>query len=191
MESVRIRRVRAAEWPALRSLRLAALADAPGAFEARLEVESAFEETVWRDRAERGSSSPGVATFVAEAERDRAAPTGGAEWVGLAGGLLSDDGADADLFSMWVAPAARRSGIALQLVEAVAAWAAGAGARSLSLWVADDNTAAFELYRRAAFNPTGLEGPFPNHPGTTEVRLSRPLAAQRAAVTEGDSPSAS
>ena len=46
-----IRQTRAADWKALRRLRLVALADAPGAFASTLEAELAFGDDVWRQRA--------------------------------------------------------------------------------------------------------------------------------------------
>jgi GNAT superfamily N-acetyltransferase len=168
MGPVTVRRVRADEWEALREVRLAALEDAPEAFASTLEEESAFADSVWRDRASQGSSNATSATFVA-------ADAVGSEWLGLAGGFASEDGAEVDLFSMWVRHAARRRGVAVLLIDAVVKWSLDVGARTVGLWVAEGNPAAAELYRRCGFTPTGVTGPFPNHPGVTEVRLARAL----------------
>jgi hypothetical protein len=44
------RQAQAADWQALRQLRLRALADAPDAFASTLEAELAFPDEVWRQR---------------------------------------------------------------------------------------------------------------------------------------------
>lgn len=82
--------------------------------------------------------------------------------------LLAQDGAGADLgfvvarrvadeaeiLTLAVHPQARRHGVARALVEA----AAGLGAASLFLEVADDNTAARALYAAAGFAEVGRRG---------------------------------
>ena len=56
-----VRETHAADWEALRRLRLRALADAPRAFASTLEAELAFPDDVWRRRAgdDPGSAGPG------------------------------------------------------------------------------------------------------------------------------------
>jgi hypothetical protein len=49
-----VRQAGAADWEALRELRLRALADTPDAFASTLQKEAAFPEQVWRQRAEGG-----------------------------------------------------------------------------------------------------------------------------------------
>jgi hypothetical protein len=56
------RQAQAADWEALRQLRLRALADAPDAFASTLEAEVAFPDEVWWQRAQGG---PASATFIA------------------------------------------------------------------------------------------------------------------------------
>ena len=55
-----------------------------------------------------------------------------------------------ELISMWVAPTARGRGVARQLIDAVATWAAGQD-RSTYLMVRSDNTPARRAHERAGF----------------------------------------
>ena len=48
--SIEVRQATAEDWPAVRAVRLRALADAPGAFASRLEDERDRPESAWRDR---------------------------------------------------------------------------------------------------------------------------------------------
>ena len=84
-----IDRLGADDWATLRDVRLAALADSPGAFWSQLADEALFGREDWASFLRAG------AWFVA---RDDAGA------VGLAAGLPSPDGAQAELIAMWVAP---------------------------------------------------------------------------------------
>src|SRR5664279_4937116 len=129
---VQIDRLQADEWQTLRDVRLAALADSPGAFWAQLADEARFGPAEWTSFLRAG------AWFVARDD------TG---VVGLAAGLPSPDGAEAELIAMWVAPPARGRGIGTMLTRAVLDWAIASHAPALSLWVADGNDTARMLYQ--------------------------------------------
>jgi ribosomal protein S18 acetylase RimI-like enzyme len=160
------RQARAADWEALRQLRLAALADAPDAFASTLEAEVAFPAEVWRQRAQGG---PASASFIAG--------EGGVD-VGLAAIFAEPDAPGRmHLVSMWVAPGYRRQGVARALVDPAVRWAAERQAREVILWVADHNTAARRLYERIGFRPTGARQPLPSNPARTESMLRLPLRA--------------
>jgi hypothetical protein len=93
------RQAQAADWEALRQLRLAALADAPDAFASTLEAEVGFPAEVWRQRAQGG---PASANFIVR--------EGGVD-VGLAAIFAEPDAPGRmHLVSMWVAPGYRRQG---------------------------------------------------------------------------------
>jgi ribosomal-protein-alanine N-acetyltransferase len=62
---------------------------------------------------------------------------------------------EAEILTLAVRPAARRTGLASRLVEAVSRRAAGMGATRLFLEVAEDNAAARALYDRLGFEPAG------------------------------------
>lgn len=145
----RIERVHADAWARARGVRLRALRDAPEAFWSTTEGEERLPVSVWRRRLARSDA----ATFLAVREgRD----------VGLAiGAPHHAHPADAGLYSVWVAPEVRGSGIADRLVMAVIDWARAAGHQRIRLDVADDNPRAVGLYSRLGFTPTGAVSRFP------------------------------
>src|SRR5436190_2193874 len=122
--SVVVRRIKPTEWPTLRELRLASLLDAPEAFGQTHENALAIPDAEWQ-QISRASASGNTRTWL----------------------IASVDGVDVGLvqarkrapddclvFSMWVAPEARRSGVCQVLIDAVAEWGAGWGARRIVLW---------------------------------------------------------
>ena len=167
--AVEARQAQAADWEALRRLRLRALADAPDAFASTLAAEAAFPAEVWRRRAEGG---PASAIFIARQD--------GAD-VGLAGVFAEPDPPGRmHLVSMWVDPRHRRQGIARALIDLAIGWAADHRASEVVLWVADQNDAARRLYERLGFRPTGERQPLPSNPARTESLLRRPVGGSAA-----------
>ena len=159
-----VRQAQAADWQALRQLRLRALADAPEAFASTLEAEEALLDEVWRQRAEGGPSS---ANFIAH--------QGGVD-LGLAAVFAEPDAPGRmHLVSMWVDPGYRRRGVARALVAQAVCWAVERRAREVILWVADHNSAAHRLYERVGFRPTGDRQLLPSNPAVTESCLRLPL----------------
>jgi pimeloyl-ACP methyl ester carboxylesterase/ribosomal protein S18 acetylase RimI-like enzyme len=159
------RQVGAADWEALRELRLRALADAPEAFASTLEAEAAFPAEIWRRRAEGG---PASASFLAR--------EGGAD-VGLASIFAEPDAPGRmHLVSMWVDPRHRRRGVGRALADQALRWAAEGQAREVVLWVVDQNAAARALYERIGFRSTGERQPLPSNPALTESLLRLNLA---------------
>jgi GNAT superfamily N-acetyltransferase len=139
-----IRRLTGADWAAFREVRLAALRDAPNAFGTTASEAEKLDGEEWRRRLEQR------AVFLAEVSGQR---------IGVAAGIRADAGEDAELVSMWVAPAWRGHGVGDRLVDAVLAWARGEGFTNVGLWVAQDNTPAERLYARHGFAPTGRVQP--------------------------------
>jgi len=155
-----IRRLSADDWAAFRSLRLAALAEAPYAYASRLRDWQDAPEQRWRERL-------AVAGFHAIAEVE-------GRPAGLVSGLGTGD--ERELISMWAAPWARGSGVGDALVRAVVAWARSEGARSLALAVRDRNRPAIALYLRHGFVDDGAL-PLDRTAGVPERRMVLDLRA--------------
>jgi N-acetylglutamate synthase len=80
--------------------------------------------------------------------RARFARVDGAEGEPVAVGIGVVDDGWLGVFSLTVAPAVRRRGLATQVMDALERWAAGIGARGAYLQVEADNDAALALYAR-------------------------------------------
>jgi GNAT superfamily N-acetyltransferase len=159
--AVEIRRVRPGEEARLRELRLRALADAPSAFAATVELEAAHPESHWAELVR-------SAVFIA---------AGGEAWVGMAaGGWFDREHAVAQLWGMWVDPARRGTGLGARLVSAVERWAAQSGARTLRLGVID-GLAVEEFYVRLGFTRTGETRSLSRDYTKTAVFLTRPVSS--------------
>ena len=63
----------------------------------------------------------------------------------------------------------------MALVEGVADWVRSQGARSLVLWVRDNNAAATALYRKCGFSATGLRRAVALAPALAEIEMLREL----------------
>lgn len=135
------------EGERLRSIRLAALREAPYAFASTLEETRARPPESWSQQL------ADLATFVATAD---SADTGM-----VRGGPYEGKPGDAILLSMWVSPTARGKGVGEALIDAVVDWARSEGFGRLLLEVADENAPAIALYDRKGFKPTGATTTLP------------------------------
>lgn len=149
-------------WSEVRSARLLALRQSPEAMGGPLAHEEAFTEADWRERIEQRR------WFLA---RDV-----DGDVVGVVTGLPpSAEAPEYELGAMWVAEHARRRGLGRELVDAVCAWAAEQGARTVSLKVSDGNTRAASLYEACGFARTGERGSLPRDRSIAFERLRRRL----------------
>jgi GNAT superfamily N-acetyltransferase len=133
-----VRELGPGDWAVKRDLRLAALLDAPYAFSDTYAGAATRDEAGWRDWPS------GTASIFAAFDGDGVA-------VGLAGAFEADEPELAGLFSMWVAPDARRQGVAGELIDAVAGWTRARGRSGIVLEVTATNDRADQVYRRYGF----------------------------------------
>lgn len=141
MPELSVRVLAEADWEHYRSVRLAALKDAPHAFVSTFAAESDFPEQTWRDRMLRARR------LVAEAD--------GVDQGVVCLGIFNDDLSVGDLFGLWVAPEARNTGVSWRLVEAAAKQAAQDGRRQLYYWVGNENARAIAFASNFGFRLTG------------------------------------
>jgi ribosomal protein S18 acetylase RimI-like enzyme len=143
-----IRKPHPDEWKKVRDIRLRALEMDPDAYGQTLEKAATHDEAHWRTRAD----PPDGAAFVAVDDEGR--------FVGMASGAPAPNRpTSAGLFGMWVAPEARRKGIARALIDAVETWARAAGFATIGLGVTTTNDAAIELYEDVGYSDTGERFP--------------------------------
>jgi GNAT superfamily N-acetyltransferase len=133
------------DWKSWSRLRLAALEEAPFAFGSQLADWVDAPEERWRERL----SAPGAYQVIASIDGTPA---------GMAGGFPGEDGASAELVSMWVAPAGRGKGVGNALMTAVEDWARSIGATVLELSVVPGNDPAHDLYLRHGYVDTDKLG---------------------------------
>ena len=140
---LRVQRLTPKDWPVLKATRLAALQEAPQAFTSRYEVEAAKPDAAWQQMAAANASDETSAGFLAY---DGVNPVGllAALWQDKAQGLVR-------LVSLWVAPSARRHGVASQLLEHALGWARAVGALACEAEATEENHSAEVLYWRQGF----------------------------------------
>ncbi|MGV8977473.1 MAG: GNAT family N-acetyltransferase [Cellulomonas sp.] len=154
------------DWQVVRDVRLRALRDSPLAFGSTLPREEGFREQHWRMRLRSGP------WWVA-----RRADRSGSAAVGLVA-MIAEPGSTSDdrhVVGLWVDPEVRREGVATTLLATVVSAARAEGARTVSLWVAEDNAAALRLYDRLGFTATGEREPLPSSPERAEARYEMVL----------------
>lgn len=152
------------DWELLQAMRLAALSEAPRVFGASAYREESFRETHWRMRLR---SSP---TWVAV--HDNAS-------VGMVS-MIMEPGSPLDdrhMVSLWVEPNSRRQAVASTLVSTVAHAAWTDGARTLSVWIADDNVPGRAFALRSGFKATNERHAIQPDEVRTEERYALDLAA--------------
>jgi GNAT superfamily N-acetyltransferase len=172
MSEITVRVLAEDDWERYRDVRLAALEDSPQAFVATLADEQAYDEDFWRLRMRRSRR------LLAEVD-------------GQAGGVASVGDLEgypavAELFGLWVAPAARGTGVATQLVQAGADTARRSGRSHLAYWVGSDNGRAVAIASGYGFRPTDSRRPMrvvSEDDGDEEVAMVLALGQDRGLPT--------
>lgn len=162
---VAVRRIAEGDGALLREVRLASIADSPGAFTTNLEAARARPAEAWDRVAEAHHGADDQATWFAEVDGTTA---------GMVSAFRTDDGA-VTMTSLWSAPAFRRMGVADALIGAVRAWAVRAGAVEVRQWLVERNAHARAFHEALGFVPTGAERPYEPAPDIREVELRLPL----------------
>lgn len=164
-------RVRAEDWPRIRALRLAALADTPVAFVERYEDAAAFPDAEWRFRAERATKDTNMQVLAVAGED---------EWVGMMSAFIpEDEPRRAKLVGVWVHPdhRGRAAGVAQLLLDTVIDWARHeVGLDRLDLQVTETNRRAIAFYERNGFVRNGKDVPYPLDESLIELGMTRDLA---------------
>lgn len=141
--AISIERIRADEGEVLRDIRLRSLLDSPEAFGQRYDEAAASTHDDWVTTAR--ASAAGDRRIWLFARDDAGAPRGVVQ-------ARRRPVADCLLFSMWVAPEARRLGVGASLVDAVQDWGSAWGAKRVVLWVMAANESAMRFYDRIGFS---------------------------------------
>jgi len=152
------------DWQVWRSLRLAALADAPGAFGSMLAEWTGDGDTEQRWRGPLAK----VALNVLLTLEDQSA--------GMVSATAPDREGAVEMISLWVAPFARGHGVGDAALDCVVAWAhAESGGVSVVLSVKADNTPAIQSYGRHGFTDAGPSPDDPSHHAAMTVTLGASL----------------
>lgn len=165
-----IRRVQTGDEPLLCDVRLRALATDPGSFGSTHTEVSTRPDSFWATWAAEHSSGDDRCTLLALLD---------GRPVGLI--RIERDPGNSHVFgiySMWVAPEARRRGIALELLADAERWIAAAGGSEAELNVVDRETPARRLYERAGFRLDGRSEPA-THAGAVELGMRKRLRTIR------------
>ena len=160
MTDVSVRTLGEDDWQQYRTVRLAALSDAPDAFAATVSEEEAFEEDLWRDRMRRSTR------LIAEQDGEVV----GVVSVGEArpeelddDDTFLDDAKPGEIFGLWVSPGARGLGVATALVKAGARQARTDGRSHVAFWVSTENGPAVAFASGMGFRPTDFRRPMNVH----------------------------
>jgi ribosomal protein S18 acetylase RimI-like enzyme len=162
----RVRRVRAADWRALRRCRLQALSLDAASFGTSLDEAAKRPVDHWRDLARQHSEGPDRAILLA---------IDGEVAVGMIRVEREQPRELFGIYSLWVAPEARRRGLAARLLDGAEKWAVSVGGRRAELFVSADAAPALALYRRSGYRANGRTDD-DREDGVVEIGMERTLA---------------
>lgn len=149
------------------------LRDDPTFFAIRYDDAVREPDSFWRTWSEQAATAEARSAFVAEDE---------GRWLGVVACHLRVAPTEAQLYSMWVAPEARGTGIARALIRAVAEWAAERGVERVYLFVQERNAGAQRMYERVGFRTTGAREAMPTGRPGFKLLLFAPVADLLAAT---------
>jgi ribosomal protein S18 acetylase RimI-like enzyme len=146
---------------------LRALQTDPASFGSTHERELAFEPARWEEWAA-GDAEGGLHSTLLALSGDPA--------VGIVTGARDDDEAELfHVYSMWVAPEARRGGLGRRLLTEIEAWMRDSGGKTVQLSVTNEAVAAQRLYESAGYLPDGGVEESRHTPGLVHISLRKQL----------------
>ena len=164
--NITVRRVRPGDERLLREVRLRALRTDPGAYGATFGETAARGDEFWCGWAAGHAAGDDACTLLAFI---------GEQPVGLVRVERQPDRpAVFSIYSMWVAPEARRRGLGLRLLADAERWIAGSGGSEAELQVVDRAAPARALYGRAGYWFDGRREPSV-HTGSVERGMRKRL----------------
>jgi len=151
----------------LREVRLAAIAESPGAYATTLAEAGRRPAIRWDEVAEAGAAGSNQGIWFAE--------IGGFDAGMVSAYRTADD--VVTMTSLWAAPGFRGVGVAEALVAEVEGWAKASGGVVLRLWMVERNAHARRFYERLGFGATGEAIPYEPNPRLVECEMRKPLTA--------------
>ncbi|MBK8468547.1 MAG: GNAT family N-acetyltransferase [Actinomycetales bacterium] len=196
MSDITVRSLTEADWAAYRAVRLQALAESPEAFSATVEQERDWAESDWVARLARAPrlvaevDDEVVGTASLGRHRTSTGPAEGGQHDDA--GALSDPEAagHAEIFGLWVTPAARGTGVATALADAAADRARADGSSHLVYWVSTDNGRAVAFASGLGFRPTDFRRPMRGlrHADEQEIAMVLALGVDRGGASAPPAP---
>ncbi|MET1051558.1 MAG: GNAT family N-acetyltransferase [Mycetocola sp.] len=156
------------DWKRVRDLRIEMIRDTPIAFMETVAAAEANSESVWRMRANRGSTPDSIQLVAVD-------QTG--SWVGTMSGFVDTAETGGPLLvGVYVSPGSRgrTAGVTDALLDAVEAWASGLS-DALTLHVHEENARAIAYYLRRGYVATGHTVPYNLDPAKNEIEMRRTL----------------
>ncbi|MNE50447.1 Mycothiol acetyltransferase [compost metagenome] len=166
---ISIRPVLPHEWPTYRDLRLQALQDSPDAFGSTFAAESQRTDENWAARIAAAHASGNDRAFFAV----NGDVVCGLVWCKLS---AAEPGV-ADIYQMWVDPAARGLGAGGALLKAALDWATSVAVRRVGLGVTLADSPAMRLYQAHGFQPVGAPEPLREGSSLMSQGMQRQLSA--------------
>ena len=166
-DDITIRRIQPGDAAVLREVRLRMLLVDSASFAATHAEEAAQADAHWAERARLLSDGDDHTQLLAF---DESGPVGTVV-------AARDDGDPAlfHIYSMWVVPERRGTGLGARLLSEAEAWIAAAGGRETELSVTNAAPVAARLYARAGYEPDGRVTPSKHTPGLVEHSLRKRL----------------
>jgi len=147
------------DWHTLKTVRLAALRDAPTAFGVTHASAAQYTDAQWQTRAAGSDKAEYLLAFDGE------------QAVGIVAGVINGQN-EYNLIAMWVHPEYRGRGVAGQLIAAIKERALARGHRRIVLDVAPENVSAATLYQRQGFVFLPEWEPLESHPHISVQKMA-------------------